>query len=117
MTQNFQSANPRKHVLIIGGGASGVLLTCHLLRDPTRNLTVTLLERRPEVGHGVAYCTAEPNHLLNVRAANMSAFPDQPDHFWRWLSMQENKGLLHNRCADRFCFVPRHIYGEYIGVC
>lgn len=115
MTTNVQSPNRRKQVLIIGGGASGVLLTCHLLGDPARNLTVTLVERRSEVGRGVAYLTADPNHLLNVRAANMSAFSDQPDHFWRWLCMRESEDLLRNRCADPFCFVPRHIYGEYIG--
>jgi uncharacterized NAD(P)/FAD-binding protein YdhS len=114
MTQSVQSRRPRKRVLIIGGGASGVLLSCHLLRDPSRNLTVTLVERRAEVGRGVAYFTADPNHLLNVRAANMSAFPDQPDHFWRWLCARAKNESLHYRCADPFCFVPRNIYGEYI---
>ena len=102
-------------MLIIGGGASGALLTCHLLRDPTRKLTVTLVEKRAEVGRGVAYFTADPNHLLNVRAANMSAFADQPDHFWRWLCAQEKNGSLRYRYADSFRFVPRNIYGEYIG--
>jgi len=115
MTQDVQSRNPRKHVLIIGGGASGVLLACHLLGDPARNLTATLVEKRQEVGRGVAYFTADPNHLLNVRAANMSAFPDQPDHFWRWLCTRESNGPQYYRCADPFCFVPRKIYGEYIG--
>jgi uncharacterized NAD(P)/FAD-binding protein YdhS len=100
-------------VLIIGGGASGALLACHLLGDRTRNLTVTLIEKRQDVGRGIAYCTADPSHLLNVRAANMSAFPDQPDHFWRWLCALENNGRPHN-CADPFCFVTRNIYGEYI---
>jgi uncharacterized NAD(P)/FAD-binding protein YdhS len=115
MTPDLQSRNRRSHVLVIGGGASGVLFACHLLGDPTRKLTVTLIERRPEVGRGIAYVTADPNHLLNVRAANMSAFPDQPDHFWRWLCARESNGLLGYRCADPFCFVPRTIYGEYIG--
>ena len=52
-----------------------MLLACHLLRDPAGNLSVTLIEKRSEVGRGVAYCTANPDHLLNVRACNMSAFP------------------------------------------
>jgi hypothetical protein len=30
-------------------------------------------------------CHSQPDYLFNVRAANMSAFPDDPDHFWRWL--------------------------------
>jgi uncharacterized NAD(P)/FAD-binding protein YdhS len=105
----------RRQVIIIGGGASGVLLACHLLRRPTNDLDVTLIEKRPDVGRGIAYHTANPDHLLNVRAANMSAFPDQPDHFWRWLCARKNDGrLTWQPCDDPFCFVPRRIYGDYI---
>jgi FAD-NAD(P)-binding len=49
-------------------------------------------------------------HVLNVRAANMSALPDDPDHFWRWLS-NRTEGPL---CPDPFCFVPRRSYGDYL---
>jgi len=114
MTPDLQSRNRRSHVLVIGGGASGVLFACHLLGDPTRKLTVTLIERRPEVGRGIAYCGANPEHLLNVRAANMSAFPDQPDHFWRWLCARSNGPANWRSCEGPFCFVPRNIYGDYI---
>src|SRR5262249_32837004 len=100
----------RRQVIIIGGGASGVLLACHLLRYRTDDLDVTLIERRPDVGRGIAYHTANPNHLLNVRAANMSAFPDQPDHFWRWLCTRQDDGRrTWQPCDDPFCFVPRRI--------
>jgi uncharacterized NAD(P)/FAD-binding protein YdhS len=102
-------------VIIVGGGASGVLLACHLLRDPACDLHVTLIEKRPEVGRGIAYYTANPDHLLNVRAANMSAFPDQPDHFWNWLCTRPDDGrATWQPCGDPFCFVPRRIYGDYI---
>ena len=47
---------------------------CHLLGDRTSNVTVTLIEKRQDAGRGIAYCTADPNHLLNVRAVNMSAW-------------------------------------------
>jgi uncharacterized NAD(P)/FAD-binding protein YdhS len=105
----------RRQVIIIGGGASGVLLACHLLRCPTGDLDVTLIEKRPDVGRGIAYHTANLDHLLNVRAANMSAFPDQPDHFWHWLCARQDDGwLTWQPCGDPFCFVPRKIYGDYI---
>jgi uncharacterized NAD(P)/FAD-binding protein YdhS len=39
----------------------------------------------------------------------MSAFPDDPDHFWRWLRANGHRG------EDRFCFVPRLVYGRYLG--
>ncbi len=105
----------RPHVLIIGGGASGVLLACHLLRNRAGDLQVTLVEKQPEVGRGIAYCTTNPDHLLNVRAANMSAFPDRPDHFWRWLGARKQPGSgTWQTGGGPFCFAPRKIYGEYL---
>jgi uncharacterized NAD(P)/FAD-binding protein YdhS len=102
--------NDARHVVIVGGGASGVLLACHLLRRLSKNIRVTLIEKNPAIGRGIAYGTADPAHLLNVRAANMSAFPDDPDHFWRWL--QANNLAVAD--SDQFCFVSRQIYGRYI---
>ena len=99
-------------VLIVGGGASGVLLACHLLKDPDAPIRVTLFEKRPDIGLGIAYGTANPNHLLNVRAFNMSAFPEDPDHFWRWLLSSGEASRVP--CPDQYCFVPRPVYGRYI---
>jgi uncharacterized NAD(P)/FAD-binding protein YdhS len=101
-----------RRVIIVGGGASGVLLACHLLRLAEPEWTVTLIERRPEIGQGVAFGTANPDHVLNVRAGNMSALADDPDHFWRWLV--EHRVSDDLRCADPFCFAPRQVYGQYI---
>jgi uncharacterized NAD(P)/FAD-binding protein YdhS len=100
-----------RHAIIIGGGASGVLLAYQLLRDPASDFRVTLIEKRPYLGRGLAYHTGNPDHLLNVRAANMSALPDQPDHFWRWISTRGSDGKF---CPDPYCFVPRRVYGDYI---
>jgi uncharacterized NAD(P)/FAD-binding protein YdhS len=50
--------------------------------------------------------TRDVEHLLNVRAANMSAFPDDAGHFLRWLGVA--KGDQVNR------FVPRLTYGLYL---
>ena len=99
----------RRHAIIIGGGASGVLFAYQLLRLGSSTFRVTLIEQRPEIGRGLAYHTGNPEHLLNVRVANMSALPEEPDHFWRWLSTR-----VTNRCGDRYCFVPRRVYGDYI---
>ncbi len=116
MLHNEWPRGSPRHVIIIGGGASGVLLARHLLRDRDCDLRVTIVEKRPDVGRGIAYSTANPDHLLNVRAANMSAFPDDPDHFWRWLRGREgHDGSVEGQgCDDPFCFVPRRIYGDYI---
>ncbi len=99
-------------VIIIGGGATGVLLACHLLRDRSRRIQVTIVEKSETAGLGLAYSTRNPQHLLNVRASNMSAFPDEPGHFWNWLTANSlDRGL---GCGDAFCFVPRGIYGRYL---
>ena len=59
------SANPssgpptRAHIAIIDGGASGVLMAVHLLRQPN-TARVMLIERSGAMGAGVAYITADP---------------------------------------------------------
>lgn len=92
------------HVAIIGGGFSGTLLAVNLLRhDGPR---ATLIERRPHTARGVAYAAAHPDHLLNVRADNMSALPDDPGHFARWLETTHG-GRIKG-------FAPRLVYGDYL---
>ncbi|MHA6723718.1 FAD/NAD(P)-binding protein [Sphingomonas sp. RS2018] len=94
-----------EHVVIVGAGFSGSLQAINLLRhDGPR---ATLIERGPVAGKGLAYGAAHPDHLLNVRAANMSALPDDPGHFVRWL-----KSRGHGDAAG--AFIPRLTYGEYL---
>jgi uncharacterized NAD(P)/FAD-binding protein YdhS len=72
-----------QHFVIVGGGASGALMAAHLLRGEPSPIRVTIVEKGADLGRGLAYSTANPSHLLNVRAANMSAYAGDPDHFWR----------------------------------
>ncbi|WP_439532763.1 FAD/NAD(P)-binding protein, partial [Polymorphobacter sp.] len=91
-------------VAIIGGGFSGTLLAVNLLESPGPDLL--LFESRGVAGTGLAYGTRHPAHLLNVRARNMSAFADKPDHFVAWLARQPD--------APRNGFVPRALFGRYV---
>ena len=91
--------------IVVGGGASGVLAAAQLL---LRGAEVTLLEPAVELGLGMAYSTKCPLHLLNVRAGNMSALPDDSEHFLRWL--QSTRPGQYADCS----FAPRGLYGEYI---
>lgn len=102
-------SSPRKSVTIIGGEASGVLLAAHLLRDPQSDISVTLIERRGEFGQGVAYSASQRDHRVNVPARGMSAFADDPEHFWRWLQ-QRGYPSAHGS----WVFVPRRLYGAYL---
>ncbi len=92
-------------VAIVGAGFSGTMLALNLLEQA--DVEVLLIERdRHRMGAGVAYSSSETSHLLNVRAGNMSAFADRPDHFCDWLAA---RGL---GCHD--AFVTRATYGLYL---
>jgi uncharacterized NAD(P)/FAD-binding protein YdhS len=93
-----------KSVAIVGGGYSGSLLAVNLLRHD--GPAATLIERRAVFGRGAAYTAPNPSHLLNVRAANMSALRDQPQHFVDWC---RTRGL-----GDGGSFIARQIYGGYV---
>ncbi|MCK9901797.1 pyridine nucleotide-disulfide oxidoreductase [Parafrankia colletiae] len=97
-------------VAVVGGGASGCLATAHLARSVAgtgRRFTIMLVEP-DDVGAGLAYLTRDPRHRLNVPAAKMSAFDDDPQHFLRW---------LRRHVAVDFPpggFAPRQFYAEYL---
>ncbi|MGF7150645.1 putative NAD(P)/FAD-binding protein YdhS [Sphingomonas zeicaulis] len=94
-----------RNVTIVGAGFAGTLQAINLLRhDGPR---ATLIERSSVPGTGLAYGAAHPGHVLNVRAANMSAFPDDPGHFVRWLE-------ANGRPDAGSAFVERVTYGVYL---
>jgi quercetin dioxygenase-like cupin family protein len=98
-------------IAIIGGGASGALAALHLARAlPVGLAEIIVIEPAEEIGRGLAYSTDDPGHLLNVRAANMSAFADQPDHLFQWLRTKGSCGAG----LTPLCFIPRSMYGAYI---
>ncbi len=97
-----------KKITIIGGGASGTLLAVNLLKLSRENaFQLNLVERQSRIGRGVAFGTSYDTHLLNVPAGRMGAFPDDVEHFYRWLC---EKGLNF----EKNDFVPRKIFGEYL---
>lgn len=98
-----------RSIVIIGGGASGVLLAAHLLRSADPDLRVTLLEKQGRFGQGLAYSALARNHRVNVPARGMSAFADDPEHFWRWLQRREP-----GQHGSSWTFVPRRLYGAYL---
>ncbi len=100
-----------KSFIIIGAGASGIILAAHLLRRSPGS-TVRIFERSGQLGAGIAYATENPSHLLNVRASNMSAFPDQPDHFVNWLRSNDIAAPGHS--WEPHSFAPRKLYRSYL---
>ncbi len=104
---------PSKTIAIIGGGFSGSALAINLLRRATSPLRIVLIERKPPFGGGVAYGTKSPDHLLNVPANKMGIFPEEPEHFVRWLrEHREEEGVPET--FDENGFLPRRLYGAYV---
>jgi len=95
---------PRLPVAVVGAGFSGPLLAVNLTR---LGVEVVMVERdERQLAKGLAFGTRRPEHLLNVRASNMSAFPDDLGNFLRWM------GFSDSEQANRF--VPRLAYGRYL---
>ena len=98
----------RSTIAIVGGGFTGAMLAVQLLQRAGAGEHVTLIERSPVLGKGVAYGTKFDGHLLNVRAKNMSAYPDDPEHFVKWAKQNYS---IHVKPDD---FLPRSLYGRYV---
>lgn len=77
------------------------MLAAQLARRGVRSLLVE--DRRP--GRGAAYSTDDPSHLLNVRAGNMSAWPDRPGDFAE---------ALGSSAGEQDGFARRTDYGDYL---
>lgn len=72
-------------VAVVGGGASGCLVATHVARAAAGRRVEIVLVEPGEIGAGLAFSTTDPRHRLNVPAKGMSALPDDPEHFLRWL--------------------------------
>ena len=95
-------------VVVVGAGAGGALTASHLVTGLSSRFRVELVDPGPATGRGTAYSTSDDRHLLNVPASGMSAFPRDPDHFYRWVRQH------HDHHAQPQDFIPRRVYGEYI---
>jgi uncharacterized NAD(P)/FAD-binding protein YdhS len=91
-------------VAIVGAGYSGTIAAVETARAAP-GAEIVLIEKSGRFAAGAAYGTNSPGHLLNVRACNMSALADEPDHFADWAA-----GQGHG--ADDY--VPRRDYRRYL---
>ena len=102
--------------VILGGGFAGAACALHFLRDhPGIEADVSVIEPRPVLGAGLAYSTPAPEHRVNVAAARMSVFPEEPLHFDAWARAQ---GVPENDPAsempDGRLYPARAVFGRYV---
>lgn len=96
----------KKTIVCIGAGASATLVAYHLDRLGFAG-QIVLVDRHP--GHGPAYASRDPRHVLNVPAGNMGAADDDPAGFLHWLNR-----LGIDPPVGASDFVPRQLYGRYL---
>lgn len=87
--------------MIVGGGASGLLVAVNLLRK-SDSCEVIMVEPNQKLGLGLAYSTKDPSHLLNVPAGRMSGLVEEPLSLCEWAQVDENQ------------FLSRQDYGKYL---
>jgi len=96
-------------IVIVGAGFSGTAFAIHLLRRPMHSPTrIVLIERGTSFGRGVAYATRAFPYLLNVPASRMSANSREPLEFLRFVQRRNPRATGED-------FLPRELYGEYLG--
>ena len=94
-------------IAIIGAGFSGTALAVQLIRRASTPLDVLLINRSGPMARGLAYGTNSASHILNVPAARMSLFSDQPDDFLHFAQTCDPSV----KPGD---FVLRSLYGQYL---
>ena len=102
---------PDFDIVIIGGGAGGVLSAIHALRLAVVGTRIVLIEPAARLAQGVAYATTHGEHLLNVPTRRMSAFRDRPDDFVDFLVASKGEDA---RDAIAVAYVERRRYGDYL---
>ncbi len=112
------SASAEYDINIIGAGFSGLMLLAHLVEQANTPLHIAICDGSPHRWLGPAYATQRLEHLLNVPANRMGAYPDKPEGFYIWL--QSDAGLAARKTRnDKHVysegdFVPRCLYGDYL---
>lgn len=94
-------------VVIIGAGFCGAVTAAQLLRQAVEPIEVVLLNRSGLMARGLAYGTRTDEHVLNVPAGRMSAYPDDDDSFLRYAQAQDADVSANS-------FVSRRVFGDYL---
>lgn len=102
-----------KHIAIIGGGFAGIATAIQLVQQGESPFRLTVINPEATFVTGIAYQPYATKLLLNVNAAKMSLFSEQPEHFLEWVMAQPDYTNLPRHFVAQ-AFLPRALYGEYL---
>ncbi len=105
-------------VTIIGGGFSGTMLAVNLLKKTNKKIVINIIDKNNLFCRGTAYSSFDKMHLLNVQTEKMGAFHDDIEHFYKWLTENQEKWRCEKEYEDlileKGTFFPRWLYGSYL---
>ena len=90
-----------------------MMTAIHLKHHSKQPIHVLIFDTENTLGCGVAYSTYTDLHLLNVAAGNMSAFPDDPEHFINWAQQNYPERFTETENSIN-SFLPRSLFGKYL---
>lgn len=103
------------HLVVVGGGFSGVSFVVQCARRFPQPTTLTVIEPRTEPGCGIAFSAAHPAHRLNAPDAVHVLDPEKVDDFLDWLeetgTLTRDPEAMH---ADGTNYIRRGTFGEYV---
>ncbi|KAK4460366.1 FAD-NAD(P)-binding-domain-containing protein [Cladorrhinum samala] len=103
-------SSPRLSVVAIcGGGACGLAVALHLLRENRSTKCIShiyMYEKRQRIGSGLAYSESSGAAILNMSADTMGLYESEPTHFAGWVASNRQR-------FQGIRYPPRHVYGDY----
>lgn len=102
-----------KKIVIVGSGFSGLATAVQLIHQLEQSACLTLVNPDSTFATGLAYQPHANKLLLNVHTAQMSLFPDSPEHFLNWVKAREQYRELPRHFVAQ-AFLPRALYGQYL---
>lgn len=102
-------------IAVIGGGFSGAAFALHLVRRHHLRARLVVFEPREHLGAGLAYGASDPAHRINVPAARMSLYPDDPQSFQRFVEAHQGQlGDTALIAGDGQVYPQRSVFGAYV---
>jgi uncharacterized NAD(P)/FAD-binding protein YdhS len=107
----------KQHIAILGGGPSGLFMFKRLVDTGNTNITITIFERKKQLGPGMPYSTegANDEHITNVSG---NEIPELVTSIADWIETAPKHLLDHYHITPKsyndYKVLPRLLFGQYL---